>query len=67
MMTRSVCCTDAARTPRFYSADVALMTVMARATGHRQLSEFDISDLTMFKCNVADLAGAAYGGVGSRA
>ena len=34
---------------------------MARATGHRQLSEFNIDDLTTFKKDTAELTGVAYG------
>jgi hypothetical protein len=39
------------------------MEVMARATGHRHLSEFNIDDLTTFKKDMAELTGVAYGGV----
>jgi len=36
---------------------------MARAAGHRHLSEFNIEDLTTFKKDMAQLTGVAYGGV----
>jgi len=40
------------------------MTVLARAAGHSNLSEFIVDDLTTFKTDMADLTGVAYGGVG---
>ena len=54
----------AERLARFFSATVELMTVVARAAGHRHLSEFAADDLTTFKRDMADLTGVAYGGVG---
>ena len=56
----------AERLARFFTAAVELMTVVARAAGHRHLSEFGIEDLTTFKRDMADLTGVAYGGVGGR-
>jgi len=53
----------AERLARFFSAAVELMTVLARAAGHRHLSEFSREDLTTFKIDMARLAGVAYGGV----
>ena len=49
----------------FFGAAVELMTVVARAAGHRHLSDFEVSDLTSFKRDMCDLTGVAYGGVGS--
>ena len=46
-------------------AGVELMTVVARAAGHRHLSEFSVSDLTSFDTDMCRLAGVAYGGVSS--
>ena len=54
----------AERLARFFAASVELMQVMARAAGHRHLSEFTASDLTTFKRDMADMTGIAYGGVG---
>jgi len=54
----------AERLARFFDAAVELMTVVARASGHRHLSEFNVDDLTTFKRDMADLTGVAYGGVG---
>ena len=54
----------AERLARFFAAAVELMTVVARAAGHRHLSEFNIDDLTTFKRDMAELTGVAYGGVG---
>jgi len=53
----------AERLARYFSAAVELMTVLARAAGHRHLSEFAIDDLTTFKADMAQLTGVAYGGV----
>ncbi len=53
----------AQRLARFFDASVELMTVLARATGHRSLSEFTIEDLTTFDRTIADLSGVAFGGV----
>ena len=55
----------AERLARFFSASVELMTVLARAPGHRRLSEFSCDDLTTFKTDMARLTGVAYGGVSS--
>jgi glutamate synthase domain-containing protein 2/nitrite reductase/ring-hydroxylating ferredoxin subunit len=54
----------AERLARFFSAAVELMTVLARAAGHRHLSDFTIEDLTTFKTDMAELTGVAFGGVG---
>ena len=48
----------------FLGAAVDLMSVLARAAGHRHLSDFNIDDLTTFKRDMAELTGVAYGGVG---
>ncbi|MGB5177913.1 MAG: glutamate synthase-related protein, partial [Gammaproteobacteria bacterium] len=53
----------AQRLARFLRAAVELMTVLARAAGHRNLSEFSSDDLTTFKTEMARLTGVAYGGV----
>ncbi len=53
----------AERLARFFEASVELMAVMARAAGHRHLSDFDASDLTSFKKDMCELTGVAYGGV----
>jgi glutamate synthase domain-containing protein 2 len=53
----------AQRLARFLSAAVELMTVLARAAGHRHLRDFEIDDLTTFNLDMAQLAGVAYGGV----
>ena len=53
----------AERLARFFTAAVELMTVLARATGHRHLREFAVDDLTTFRTDMAQLTGVAYGGV----
>ncbi len=53
----------AERLARFFSASVDLMSVLARAAGHRHLNEFGVDDLTTFKIDMARLTGVAYGGV----
>ena len=54
----------AERLARYFEAAVELMTVVARAAGHRHVSDFDATDLTSFKKDMCDLTGVAYGGVG---
>jgi nitrite reductase/ring-hydroxylating ferredoxin subunit len=56
----------AERLARFFNASVELMTVLARAAGHRHLRDFEIDDLTTFKSDMAQLTGIAYGGVDGR-
>ena len=56
----------AARLARYFTAAVELMTVLARAAGHRHLGGLSIDDLTTFKTEMAELTGVAYGGVGAR-
>ncbi|UCG74390.1 MAG: alpha-hydroxy-acid oxidizing protein [Chromatiales bacterium] len=53
----------AERLARFFQATVELMTVVARAAGHRHLNEFNAADLTTFNSDMAQLTGVAYGGV----
>ncbi len=54
----------AKRLERFFTSAVEIMRVMARACGHRHLSEFSIDDLTTWKRDMHELTGIAYGGVG---
>lgn len=56
----------AERLARFFQSSVELMTVLARAAGHRHLSGFQVDDLTSFKQDVSALTGVAYGGVSGR-
>ena len=55
--------TAAERLARYFEAAVELMTVVARAAGHRHLSEFNADDLTSFKADMCRLTGVSYGGV----
>ncbi|MFK8052830.1 MAG: glutamate synthase-related protein [Woeseiaceae bacterium] len=55
---------SAMRLKNFFDASVELMTVLARACGHRSLSDFRPNDLTTFKKEMAELTGIAYGGIG---
>ena len=54
---------SAQRLTRFLGATVELMTVLARACGHRRLDELGIEDLTTFDRELHHLAGVPYGGV----
>lgn len=54
---------SATRLARWFDATIELMQVLARATGHSSLSEFEIADLTTFDREIAHLAGVPYGGV----
>jgi len=40
-----------------------MMQVLARACGHRGLSDFSLDDLTTFDRDIAHLTGVAYGGM----
>ena len=53
------------RLARFFEAAVELMTVLARACGHRSLADLGPDDLTTFDRTMADLTGIPYGGVRS--
>ena len=53
----------AERLARYFGASVGLMQVLARACGHRRLSDFNQRDLTSWKRDIADLAGLRYAGV----
>jgi glutamate synthase domain-containing protein 2 len=53
----------AERLDRFFRASVDLMSVLARAAGHRHLQDFSQDDLTTFKTDMARLTGIAYGGI----
>ncbi len=53
----------AERLERFFTASVDLMKVLARAAGHRHLSDLTVDDLTTFKSDIAQLTGVHYGGV----
>jgi glutamate synthase domain-containing protein 2 len=55
----------AQRLARFFEASVELMSVMARACGHHELSAFEKDDLSTFHSDMARLTGVAYGGYGS--
>jgi glutamate synthase domain-containing protein 2 len=54
---------SASQLERFLLSSVELMKLLARACGHRQLSDFCVNDLTTWKKEVARLAGVAYAGV----
>lgn len=54
---------SARRLTRFLKASVDLMQTMARACGHRRLSDFQKEDLTTWKRDMAELSGVAFGGV----
>ncbi len=55
---------DAAdRLARFFESSVDLMSVLARACGHDDLSNFVLDDLTTFDPVLRDLAGIPWGGV----
>ncbi len=52
------------RLARYFQSVVTLMQVLARACGHRHLSQFSPEDLTTFKRDMADLSGVRFAGVG---
>lgn len=54
----------AERLARFFGASVELMQVLARACGHKSLSDFTPRDITTWKRELADIAGISFAGVG---
>ncbi len=54
---------SAQRLANYLNASVELMQVMARACGHRKLSEFDQADLATWDRNMALLSGVRFSGV----
>ncbi len=54
---------SAQRLERFFAATVELMGVLARACGHKSLSDFCVQDLTTFDRDMCRLAGVPYGGL----
>ncbi|MCC5833681.1 MAG: FMN-binding glutamate synthase family protein, partial [Opitutales bacterium] len=52
----------AKRLANFFEASVALMQVMARACGHRQLAQFNADDLASWDRKSAELAGIEWSG-----
>lgn len=55
--------TSARQLTNFLTASVELMQVLARACGHRHLSEFSRDDLVTWKHDMSRIAGVPYGGV----
>lgn len=53
----------AAQLTRHLQAVTRLMTVLARACGHRALGDFSVRDLTSWRREVADLVGVTWAGV----
>ena len=53
----------AQRLATFFAAATQLMQVMARACGHRHLSELRKADLTTWKREIMDLSGIPFGGL----
>ena len=54
---------SAKRLQNFFEASTQLMVVLARACGHDHLNKFNITDLTSWRKEIADLAGVKYAGV----
>ncbi len=54
---------SAGQLKNYLEATTDLMKILARACGHRHLSEFSRDDLTTWKHEIADLTGVRYAGV----
>lgn len=54
------------RLAKYFTAATELMTVLARACGHRALGDLTIEDLTTFDPDMASLSGVSYGGIERR-
>jgi len=52
----------AQRLHRFLQSTVELMTILARACGHRRLADFELDDLVTFNRDFAYLSGVPYAG-----
>jgi methylamine---glutamate N-methyltransferase subunit C len=50
---------------RYFGASVELMQILARACGHKSLSDFRHSDITTWKREMADLSGVRFAGIAS--
>jgi hypothetical protein len=48
---------------RYFEASVELMQVLARACGHKNLSDFNNNDITTWKREMAELSGIKFAGV----
>jgi glutamate synthase domain-containing protein 2 len=55
---------SARRLARFFEASVELMSAMARACGHDDLSKFSTSDLATWNPDMAQWSGVRYSGAG---
>ena len=64
LVSRLIVDRSAEQLARFFRTSVDLMTILARACGHRHLSAFTADDLVAWKSDMAELAGIAYGGIG---
>ena len=53
----------AERLSRYFGASVELMQVLARACGHRSLSDLSLRDITTWKREMAELSGVRYAGL----
>ncbi len=62
---RLIVAASAKRLTNYLHATVELMSVLARACGHRRLSDFNANDLTTWRSEVARLTGVKYAGIGS--
>ena len=63
LISRIVVEKSARQLANFFETSTELMQVMARACGHRHLSEFNADDLTTWKRDMAELSGVSYGGL----
>ena len=63
LVSRLVVDKSAQQLRNFFDASVELMRIMARACGHKHLSQFCTDDLTTWRKEMAQLCGVAYGGV----
>jgi glutamate synthase domain-containing protein 2 len=64
LVARQVVDKSAERLANFLRASTELMKMLARACGHRHLSELNADDLVTWKEDMARLSGVTYGGVG---
>lgn len=63
LVSRLIVDTSARQLARYFETAIELMKILARACGHKTLTDFNIEDLTTWKKDMAALSGVRFGGV----
>jgi methylamine---glutamate N-methyltransferase subunit C len=62
LRSRLIIESSARQLARFFESSIELMKLLARACGHTDFSQFELSDLTSWKREMSDLSGVHYAG-----